>query len=337
MSMKKNYRIFAFLGVLIVFVLIVYLLVGNKTTSNNSQIDEITLRLPIPITDGGFVPYYIAQEKGFFEKYNLKVKLEPGSTELNPIKMVSQGIDQFGVIGGPELLMTGRSKNAPIIAIGLLHVNANFVVILTKQDSKYKTLADLQGQRVGFNYGHISTDVLRSLFRQENISVTEEDVGFNYNLFLADKIPAQWAFSTTAGVTLREQGHKLNEISPADYGIITHGHTIITNEKLIKENPDLVQRFMSAIIEATAYSVDHVDECVDIIVKRDNNFSRTLAHKQLEINNKTILNNSKILWVDENLLKDTRDRLEKLEIIPSSFSIGDSYDNSFLNQYYQKQ
>ena len=331
----KNSIKFAIIGVVLVVALIAFLLVRSKTPDGDVRVDEITIRFPIPIVNGDLVPYYIAQDKGFFEKYNLKVKLESGSPELNPIKMVSQGVDQFGVIGGPELLMTGRAKNAPIKAIGLLHVNANFVVILTKQDSEYKTLADLQGQKIGFNYGHISTDVLRSLFRQENISVTEEDVGFNYNLFLAGRIPAQWAFTTTAGLTLREQGHKFNEISPADYGINTHGHTIITNEKLIKENPDLVQRFVSAIIEATAYSIEHVDESVESMVKRDSDFSRSLANKQLEIINKTILNNSKILWIDGNLLKDTKDRLQKLEIVPDSFNIDDSYDNSFLNHHYE--
>jgi|GEM_PF-5297861 len=57
----------------------------------------------------------------------------------------------------------------------------------------------------------------------------------------------------TAGLTLRERRHQLNEISPAYYGIITQGHMVITNESLIEENTDLVQRFMSSIVEATAY------------------------------------------------------------------------------------
>jgi ABC-type nitrate/sulfonate/bicarbonate transport system substrate-binding protein len=81
--------------------------------------------------------------------------------------------------------------------------------------------------------------------------------GFNYSLFLTDKIPAQWAFTTTAGLTLREQGHELSEISPADYGIITHGHTIIVNERIITEKPELVKRFLAAIIEATEYSLQN--------------------------------------------------------------------------------
>jgi len=307
----------------------------NKQQSDNKQeVDVISIRLPIPIVDAAFAPYYIAEDKGFFKKYNLKVTLEPGSTELNPIKMIDQGTDQFGIVGGPEILMTGRTRGARIKAIGLLHVNSNFVTILTKKDSKYQKLSDLKGHEVGFYYGHISTDVLRSLFKKENVNVKEVDIGFNYNLFIADKLPAQWAFTTTAGLTLPEKGIQVHEISPADYGIITQGHTIITNEKLLAENPDLVIRFTSAIIEATKYSIEHVDETIESILKRDKNFSKILALKQLEIYNKTILNNQKILWIDAPILEDTKDRLSLLKLIPEDFDMKNAYDNSFLKEYY---
>ena len=308
----------------------------GKRSNEGSKVDEISIRLPIPVVDGGFAPYYLAQDKGIFEKYNLRVKLEAGSTELNPVKMVGSGVDQFAIVGGPELLMTARSNNIAIKAIGLLHVNSNFTTILTKKDSRFKKLSDLQGQRVGFNYGHISTDVLRSLFLQENIKVEEVDVGFNYNLFLADRLPAQWAFTTTAGLTLRERGLEFNEISPADYGIITHGHTIITSEKLINENPDLVKRFISAIIEAINYSLEHVDESIEAMQKRDKDFSTSLAEKQLIINNQIILNNSEVLWIEASLLEDTKNRLIRLGLISDNFDLNASFDNSFLKEYYKK-
>ena len=309
---------------------------GKSKANEGSKVDEISIRLPIPVVNGDFSPYYLAQDKGIFEKYNLKVTIEPGSPELNPVKMVGQGVDQFAIIGGPELLMTARANNVAIKAIGLVHVNANFVTILTKKDSPYKKLSDLQGQKVGFNYGHISTDVLRSLFLQENIKVEEVDVGFNYNLLLADKLPAQWAFTTTAGLTLRERDFEFNDISPADYGIVTHGHTIITNEKLIRENPDLVKRFVSAIIEATNYSVVHVNESIEAMQKRDKEFSASLAEKQLKLINPTILNNSEVLWIDAALLEDTKNRLVKLKIVPENFDLNASFDNSFLKEYYKK-
>lgn len=294
-----------------VYLIIVIICFASCTGCNNnkSKLTEVSVRLPIPVADGAFAPYYVAQDKGIFEKYGLKVTLESGSAELNPIKMVDLGKNQFGILGGPELLMTGISKGAKITGIGLLHKNSDFVVILTKKNSKYKTLQDLDGQKVGFNIAHISTDVLRSLFIKENIKVEEVDVGFNYNLFIADEIPAEWAFRTTAAITLPTKGVELNIISPADFGIKTHGHTLIVNNIFLKNNPEVVKSFLTAIIEATEYSLNNLDETVKITSERDKSLTDDIIRKQLAIYNKTILSNEKIFWIDEDCLKETKERL----------------------------
>ena len=154
----------------IIIILFLFMIFFNsckkKEQEGEKELVSVSVRLPIPIVDAAFAPYYIAQDKGIFEKNGLKVTLEPGSTELNPIKMVEQGTDEFGVVGGPELLMTGRDKGANIVGIALLHKNSDFVVVLTKKGTKYRTLQDLNNQKVGFFYGHISTDVLRALFKK---------------------------------------------------------------------------------------------------------------------------------------------------------------------------
>src|SRR5437016_2056194 len=77
--------------------------------------NEVSVRLPIPAADTGFAPFYLAVDNGFFEKQGVKVTIQPGSPELNPVKMVSQKADQFGLLAGPELLLSARNKNAPII------------------------------------------------------------------------------------------------------------------------------------------------------------------------------------------------------------------------------
>lgn len=95
-------------------------------------IANVSMRLPIPVVDTAFSPYYLAVDKGIFAKYGLNVKLEPGTPELNPVKMLAQGTDQFAVLGGPEILFSARSKGAQIVGTALLHKDANFVTLLTK-------------------------------------------------------------------------------------------------------------------------------------------------------------------------------------------------------------
>lgn len=200
---------------------------SDLSSDQKKPLPHISVRLPIPVVDAAFIPLYIGQDKGFFEKHWLQVTLEPWSPELNPIAMVTQKQDTIGIAGGPELFLRGRDKGADIIAFGLLHKNSNFPTILVKEDSPIKTLEDLEGKKVGFYYGHISTDILRELFKENNIVVEEVDVWFNYQLFITDQIDAQRAFTTTAGVTLPAQWINVREISPASYGLVTHGYTFL--------------------------------------------------------------------------------------------------------------
>ena len=295
---------------------------------------HVSLRLPIPAVDGSFVPYYLAIDRGFFSSRGLDVSLEPGSPELNPIKMLAQGTDQFGVVGGPELLFSGRAKGAPLVGIALLHKNSNFVVLLTLKKSGITQLDQLQGKKVGFFYGHISTDILHMLFAKNKINVKEVDVGFDYSQLLSGNLAAEWAFRTTAGVSLPARGVELNTINPADYGIQTQGHTIFTTERMIHEHPDIVTRFLAAVLDATAYSLTHVDEGVASMIKRDPTMQPSVAEKQIVLYNETIRANSRIGWIASEDMERTKQQMVDVSLLPPSFDVSAAYTTRFLDQYY---
>lgn len=329
----------------LIVILLILLLVGGgifgvyyyrKYQPNTPALKNVSLRLPIPAADTAFAPYYLAVDKGIFAKYGLDVKLEGGTPELNPVKMVSQGTDAFGVVGGPELLLSGRSKGAPIIGIALLHKDADFVVVVALKNSGITKLSDLQGKKVGFFYGHISTDILHMLFKKENIQVQEVDVGFDYGQLISKNIDAEWAFRTTAGISLPARGVEINTISPADYGIITQGHTIITNENLAKTDSALVQSFLNAVLEATQYSVDHPQEAIEATIKRDSNFQPQVGEKQMEIYKPVILKNKSIGWISDEDMEKTKQQMIEVGLLPPTFDVKAAYNVQFLERYYQK-
>ena len=97
---------------------------STSTTAPVPIIANVSMRLPIPVVDTAFSPYYLAVDKGIFAKHGLNVKIEPGTPELNPVKMLAQGTDQFAVLGGPEILFSARSKGAQIVGTALLHKDA---------------------------------------------------------------------------------------------------------------------------------------------------------------------------------------------------------------------
>lgn len=292
--------------------------------------DAVSLRLPIPVVDAAFAPYYLAQDLGIFEAHGLEVTIEPGSPELNPVRMVDSGTDEFGVVGGPELVMSGRAAGAQVQGIALLHRDANFPIVIALEGSGIRTVEDLQGKRIGFFIGHISTDVLRAFLGREGIEYEEVDIGFNYGPLLAGRIDASWAFRTTAGVTLPAQGVELNVIDPADHGIRTQGHVLITHERLTEGRPELVQRFVDAVAEALDHTVRHPDEAVAATMRRDPGFTRDVAARQVEIYNAAIRRNEYPGALDATQFREIVDRQRGLGVLPASYRLDGSFTNRFV-------
>ena len=321
-------------GVLLAIALAIVIWRLSWPENNGKEDLEVSLRLPIPVVDTAFSPYYLGVDKKIFAKHGLSVTLEPGTPELNPVKMLSQGTDEFAVLGGPELLFTARAKGAPLVAIALIHKDSDFVVIVTPKKSGLTKVAQLEGKKVGFFYGHISTDILRMLLKKENVRISEVDVGFNYGPLISGELDAQWAFRTTAGIGLPAKGFDINVISPADYGIATQGHVVVTTEKMIKEKPEVVQAFLNAVLDAMKYSLDHVGEAVDSAIARDPKFKRPVGEKQMEIYNKAIRNNSQLGWIPEDAMQKTKEQMVSAGLVVDKFDVSAAYTTRFLQKYH---
>lgn len=305
-----------------------------KVANDKALGDKVSIRFPIPIIEAGQTPFYVAEDKEYYADENLAVKFEMGSRELNPVKTVAIGQDTFGVLGGPDTLLVARSKGQPLKAIAILHRNSNFTCLVTLKSSGITEVEQLQGKRIGFFYGHISTDVLRNLLRLNQIQDTEVDVGFDYNQLIAGKIDAQWAFTVTAGLDLPAKGIAINIISPADYGIITQGYTIFATEKTIKEKPDVVLRFLRATLRGVKYTVEHPEEANATLLNRDSNLDPALSLKRLQAYN-AVTSDSKEYppgYMDKDMFKSTFDRLVEEHVIEKPFDVGEAYTTQFLKK-----
>lgn len=322
------------LGILIVVGIVINGNITGRAIQDTNQ--KVSVRLPIPIIESAFTPFYAAIDQGYYAEEGLDVEFNLGSPENNPVKMVASGADNFGILGGPDTLLVARSKGQPLTAIGIIHRNSNFPVILTLKDSGVTKLEQLNGKKVGFFYGHISTDVLRNLFRKQNIYVEEVDVGFNYNPLIAGQLDAEWAFRTTAGINLPEKGIEVNIISPADYGIATHGYTIFTTEDMINENPEIVERFLRATAKGIAYTVKNPDEALESTLKRDSTLDREVERKRLEEYNKVTSISTEYPpgYMDEKMFQETYNRLQEEGVIESEFDVNEAFTTKFLDEIY---
>jgi NitT/TauT family transport system substrate-binding protein len=311
---------------------------GDANTAPNDKSapnrDSVTIRFPIPLLESGQASFYLAQDKGFYADENLDVKFQMGSKDLNPVKMVTTGSDTFGLLGGPDTLLVARSNDAPLQAIAIIHRNSNFPCLITKKESGITSVQQLSGKQVGFYYGHISTDVLRNLFRRTNTKVTEVDVGFDYTQFIQGKVDAEWAFTVTAGLDLPAKGVELNFISPANYGIITHGYTIFASDETIAKRPDLVRRFLKASLRGVEAAVANPEEATKSLLKRGPQLDMELNLKRQRAYNAVTSDSAEFPsgYMDREMFQMTYDRLTEEKVINKQFDLSEAYSTRFLEE-----
>jgi len=322
--------------VVLVSLLLVMTGCNAQSSTGNAIVDlnkDVSVRLPIPTIEAAFTPFYSAVDKGFYAEEGLNVQFNLGSPETNPVKMLASGADDFGILGGPDTLLVARSKGQPLVAIAVVHRNSNFPVLLTLNDSGLTTLEDLEGKKIGFFYGHISTDVLHNLLNKGHINRTEVDVGFDYSQLIAKKIDAEWAFRTTAGLNLPAKGIQVNTISPKDYGITTHGYTIFTTEEMIKNHPELVKKFLKATIKGIAYTLDEPDNALQSVLIRKPSLDPDLEKERLKLYNEVTSNSEEypIGYMDYDMFKETYDRLVDEGVITKKFDVRSAFTTAFLD------
>ena len=297
----------------------------------NQPSSKVSVRFPIPVVEAGQTYFYVAQDKGYYAEEGLNVTFNLGSRELNPVKMVETGNDTFGVLGGPDTLLVAISKGYALKAVSILHKNSNFPCLITLKSSGVTKLDQLQGEKIGFFYGHISTDVLRNFLRKEHIKYHEVDVGFDYNQLIHGHVAAEWAFTVTAGLELPFKGIPINIISPADYGITTDGYTIFAKNALVEKDPELVKRFLRATFKGIAFTIKHPEEALESLLKRNSNLNHELSLKRLK-EYILVTSSPEYGFMDKTMFETAYRRLKDENVIKHDFNISRAFTTEILSK-----
>lgn len=295
--------------------------------------EPISVRFPIPVVENGQSPFYAALENGAYAAEKLDVKFEMGSPELNPVAMVVSGRDQIGVLGGPDTLLAANSNGADLVAVAVLHRNSNFPVIITLANSGITDVQQLSDRRMGFFYGHISTDVLRNFLRRSSVSVTEVDIGFDYAPLISGAIDAAWGFRVTAGLDLPKQGVAINMIDPGTAGINSHGYTIFVKRQYLEENRELIERFLRATFKGVQLVV--ADPALGSATIESRNTSAppdvSLA-RQLLYNEVTSGRDGSVIgFMDQAMFAETYDRLLEEGVVKPGLDVSAQFDRSIVD------
>lgn len=217
----------------------------TETSAATGAPTPVTLYLDF-FVDGVHAPFFVAEEKGYFEEEGLDVTIEPGQGSADAVRVAASGRSELA-LADASTVVSAIATGAGVKSVGVLLRQMPGVTVV-RADSGIRAPADLVGTSIG-DAQQASTGVLLPAFLAAN-GVDSDDVTFVGMNFPA-RVPALQSGQVDAiGGYAQEFVSILDEATLIPWyenGIDAYGSVIIANLDYLEENGDVVAAFMRAV------------------------------------------------------------------------------------------
>ena len=314
------------------------LALGLSACSNPTPAGEagtlVHIRLPMGyIPNVQFAPLYVAVEKGYFRDADIEIEFDY-SFETDGVALVGADELQFAVVSGEQVLLA-RAQGLPVVYVAAWYQQYP-VAVVSKAEQGILKPADLQGKKIGlpglFGANYIGLAALLYSAGLSEQDVTLDSIGFNQVEALAtDQEQAVSVYTANEPVQLKAQGYDLNEIRVSDH-VQLASNGLLTNERTIAENPNLVRGMVSALLKGLTATIADPDEAYEISRKYVENLSQ--ADEAIQ---KEVLTRSIELWradrpgySDPQAWQNMQDTLLKMNLLTAGLDLNKAFTNEFV-------
>ena len=193
--------------------------------------------------------YYQAVATGIYAKHGLEVSIRQGGPQVNQTQLLLAGRLDFNLASNSYLALNFVQENLPFTAVAAMF-QKDPSILLAHPGQGNDSFEQLRGKpiMIGADTRAGWWNFLRARFGYTDAQI--RPYTFNLAPFLADKNAIQQGYLGSEPYAIeREAKFKPVVLLLADAGFTGYGSLITTSNKLLAENPDVVQRFLDASIE----------------------------------------------------------------------------------------
>jgi NitT/TauT family transport system substrate-binding protein len=203
-----------------------------------------------------FAPVYVAIDNGYFAAEGLNVEIVH-MDENQATALVGAGELQFAIVSGEQVLLA-RAQELPVVYVAAWYQQYP-VSVVADAEQGIRAPSDLRGRTIGlpglYGANYIGLRALLHAGGLTEADVTLDSIGYTQvEALAAGRNPIVSVYTANEPVQLRARGYEITELRVADY-VELAANGLLTNEKTIAENPDLVRRMVSAFLLGLADTI----------------------------------------------------------------------------------
>lgn len=282
--------------------------------------------------------YYQAVATGIYAKHGLDVTVRPGGPQMNNPQLLAAGNIDFSMGSDSFNGLNFVRNNIPLVVVASIF-QKDPRVLIAHPGVGNDSLAALKGKPI------LIASASRNnywQFLRAKYGYTDDQIRpytFNMAPFLADKLTIQQGFLTSEPLKAQKAGIQPVVHLLADNGYVSYATTLETRQQLVKERPDVVQRFVNATIEGW-YSYLYGDRsAANALIKKDNPEmdDEQLAYSHAKMMEYGIADSGDALKLGLGAMTDARwkefaDTMIKAGVYPADLDVSKAYTLQFINK-----
>ncbi len=322
--------------VLLLSVVLLLLIGCNTAESNpNKKLTPVTFVLDwTPNTNHTGI--YVAESEGYFEEEGLDVEIiMPG--EAGAGHLVATGKADLG-ISYQESLMMARDSDLPLVSVGAV-IQHNTAGYASPVEKNIVEPTDFENKVFGASMSELSKAIMKTSMEENGADYTKvksTNIGDSDFFVAAERdIDFSLVFQGWTGIEAEIRGQELNMIYLNDLseGLDFYTPIIATSEKMIKENSEIVDRFMTATTKGYEFAIDKPEEAADILTKNVPDLNEELVKESQKWLATKYQDDASEFGIQETeRWEKVKDFMVEHDLIDAEFDVNQAFTNEFITE-----
>jgi NitT/TauT family transport system substrate-binding protein len=225
---------------------------------------------------GEHAAWYAGQGHGIFKKHGIDLSIQRGYGSGDTVAKVAAGAAPFGDadIGAT---MTARARNgSPVKEIMGVYTHSPHSLFVLKS-SGITSFKGLEGKKISITPGnshklYFPKVAERAGTDPSKIEWVNTDASAMAGLLISKRVDASPFFAIHhyyQNKAALRAGEEIIVLPFVSVGFAIYSAGIITTDEMIEKNPDLVKRFVAAMLESERWSNEHQDEACKLHVAKN--------------------------------------------------------------------